>query len=276
MHLPLQLFNSPKFMVATRHKLASTYLHDVFIHYHNISTENMNGYTPWLPMVRLDDSSFEVVRWHNIENQFKMSDIEFNTIISDYIDSFNLLIKNPLNRFISAFIQDYIKPVVDLHHGLASFTQLCSILKDDIDLDTLGILKYNFYKNEFIFKDIASGMVDDIENIICKYFIDMFVKLKLNIESPHNIFYLHQYHRLITSTKFDSSKIKVIDITNTQLSKELNKYNVGVFKNIHINTSGKYIDKIAGLLDNNNKFKDRVITQLEPEIDFYNQILNTF
>lgn len=284
MNIITQLFNTDKFLVFTRQKIGSSYLTKHYQCMYNLTQiDNSFKQLPWLNLNPLDLSvpSFEYPQKVTDEviipllNDCKVTWSEFTNKSSkkDLI----LLIRNPINRFISAFYQDCISHLIR-DKTETNYIILSNILRGKIrnsDYIKFQNTFFNEGKDELLWLYNSSGLNKDIAKEIISYAIKLFQISNLSIETVHNHYYLYKYYYLISSNIVDNSKIKIVDIDVINIASYLNQYDVYNFPTSHENKS-----KDWGLLiknefnTNHTDYFKRILTDLQHELFHYNILTN--
>jgi len=175
----------------------------------------------------------------NLKSEYEVLDSFLNgTIIKDVI----ILIRNPYERFISAFNQDNIKGLFTKHNKFHVWFFVLSILKN-IDSSDADILWW--YTNKELISDINLDVDESKLKTKFKHspqdfeiFLSIFQKILEEVitmwdKSNESIFSLHnQIHHqniiLLLSNNKNLNKVKIVDIDETNLDDVFSKYLVGV------------------------------------------------
>ena len=190
---------------------------------------------------------------HENDSNYKALDSFLNgTIKKDVI----ILIRDPFERFISAFNQDFIKPIFHDVYNLQSIG--LSILKSDGNqslydwwltnnlayLDTIPDLKTS---NDFSYDDLDKTFKLCIESII-KSVIISWAESKCDVNYNHNIY----YHPIIVNMVFENkNKFKIFDIDDVDMNDIFCKYLAGI-QSIGSPNASNFIKRIISDIFNNN------------------------
>ena len=284
MDITAQIFNTDKFLLFTRQKIGSSYVTKQYQRMYNLDDGDMNSkQLPWITLDSIDLASFRFgyPRETNDETALLLlKDIEvtWNAFINksskkDLI----LLIRHPRDRFISAFYQDCISPLLS-NNDSSNYLTLRNMLIGKIS--TEDFIKFeNEYLNQR--SDGLSWLYngDRLNAIIAKaitsHVIQLFQMSNLSIETAHNHYYLYKYEYLLTSNIIDNSKIKIIDIDSTNIASVLNKYDVHKFPTTKENPSGWRMI-IKSVFDNEYPlFFKKILRELNHETFHYNLLINS-
>lgn len=201
----------------------------------------------------------------------------------EYTKDVLILIRNPWKRFISAFIQDYVKTL--FNNQFPAKNMFSMFLRNNLEYSKSYKEKMEIWKKyDYLFRDIEHENPEPVANI--KPLIKIFLKEMLisysnfadNLNEGHNASYHAPILRLITSMN-PNSKIKILDISDDNLEGELRKYK---FKSNWIDgnkfhTSNFYSKMVYDLINEEKELKDfeqTIKNRMSNEIDAYNILYN--
>ena len=187
-----------------------------------------------------------------------------------------ILIRDPYERFISAFNQDFIKPLWNFNNDSLYFLGL-SILPKDKETEKL----YNWWlRNRRMVQEYCIPTGDNKINvldenymecisIIIKSFIYSWKEAHFPLDYKHNNF----YHATIVSMLFNNrNKYKIFDIDNTDMNDIFSKYLVGNKTLGKPNESNYTKQIIKNVFEKDNELKQYVLFGLNSEQMAYNSL----
>ena len=288
MRMLAQAFNTNKFLVFTRQKIASSYLTKHYQYMYNLTQiDKRFKQLPWLNLNSIDfktdfGTSFEYPNPTKVIDNVTIPLLnDCKVTWSEFINKSSkkdliLLIRNPINRFISAFNQDCIS------HLLHDKTETNYIILSNILIGKIHNSDYIKFQNTFFIKVSnldwlynSSGLNKDIAKAIISYAIESFQIANLSIETIHNEYYLYKYYYLISLNIVDNSKIKIIDIDVINIASYLNQYDVYNFPTSYENKSKDWGVLIKNEFSTNHSdYFTRILTDLQHELFHYNILKN--
>jgi len=268
--LRAQILSTEKFIILTQPKICSSYIGSQFS-----KIKKINESTP--PWVKFNATDLSIKRFDMGEDYPKLI---LDEVESDWKDILSkkskkdiiLLVRHPMKRFTSAFFQDIIRDMINPKTD-SKRELLLSLLKSEISNSRYDEVE------EIIYSDTDSDSwvyhnseVDiDIARIICRYTLNEFKERELSAEISHNVYYLYKYYHFINS--INSTKIKVVDIDEVDVSKFLNRYDLHNFPKGKDNNSYNWKSQIYHTLVNDfPELHEAVCRDLQTELYFYNII----
>lgn len=181
-----------------------------------------------------------------------------------------ILYRNPLEHFLSAFMQDYSKNFYpnDLNKQpyweyFVESLRVPSIVKSQFIND---IQKTNEFNSDIVIK------YPEISKEIIQINFDYYLKHG-NLEQGHYRTWLSFVNRLITSSTIDSNKVRFVDIYDAPLEVQLKNVvdieNGPQYKN---STHSWSFNTLTNLLQDNERYYDMVSTFLRYEMLYYQDI----
>ena len=270
-------------LIITTDKIASSFIRNYYEYdtYKNLpSGIHLPKYAISLPY---EKNSYEtnIPRDTNNEKLISITNTLDEFLNKKYTKDVLILIRNPWNRFISAFVQDYIKPL--FNNTFISKIFISTVLKNKLEYsesynDLIDVWKqYDYLLRNIESEDTqVTSNILPIFKILLKEILLSYVSFQSNSQEGHN----GSYHTSILSLVNDmntNSKIKILDISNDNIEDELRKYN---FKSNYRygdreNTSTFYTNIINDLINREEELKyfKKIITEsLSEEILSYNKL----
>ena len=227
-----------------------------------------------------------------LDYEKSQSEVSFLKFLND--TQFNkdviVIIRNPWERFVSAWYEDYLKPLLESPNqhipylvGLGILDNIPDALYQDStafrrkhEMITLvsfwkehgqeGIANYHRGKDtDFIFKLCLE--------LICSFMVKSYIVSNLFVQQGHN----HPYHTLLSSILITSPnlrKVKVFDIDEVDLNEVFNKYVAGSSNDVGYRNASKESKKdyLYTVLNEEATLKRDVTDALAQEILAYQSI----
>lgn len=263
-------FKNDKILILTKPKVAHSWCRDIFIEKNlDINTDTsflVNFITLDILTYFTDDFNkkyFDEISpiWTNFLNKNEKRDLI-------------LLYRNPFENWMSAFIQDYIRPLVPRQEVQSPY--FIKFIRDIHSIETS-------IKEEFILECKSSNSYDKIfyqkyKKIMYEIYRIQFQSHLNNgiINSGHYFPWITFIYKLINSNKIDSSKIKLIDIYESPLEIQLSPYiEMMEFDESNIKNNNSGFDIMYKLISESN-YKNKIIDSLSDEINLYYDIKENY
>ena len=224
----------------------------------------------------LHDGTIEVTNGH-----FDKPSKE-HTLIEDVFNNKNkgfeilFLTRDPYKRFLSAFVQDYIKPLFQNNSKNIHARLLMEYIFNDVSLYEKVPYKRDEVRDLFLqkYNTIESGWnwendnSEDLSSDMVLFCIQAITRRVLNsggigIMTGHNSLYHTKVRNLIDWTP--TNNIRLIDIDNQSLNDALNKYEVGVKKLQPIHTTKKLTKRVGDVIQSEPKMYRYILNELNDE-----------
>jgi hypothetical protein len=255
---PVHLFKNEKILLMTVPKIAHSWCKKIFLDDKNIDSEFQ---------ININDFNIQKTNKLNSDNyDEEIINIWISLLDGNCKKDLIILYRNPIEHFISAFVQDWFTN--DINNNIQYF---------NFFLESLSISPA--IKNDFLEEYLTSSKLS--EKLIKKYpnIISEIIKVTLDyhlnrsqIEKGHYTLWLSFLNKLINSKKIDNLKIKLIDIYDNQLENQLQKYitfNNKLPYQSRLSFSHKFIKKI---IKETTRFNIIIDTILKYEIIYYNEM----
>ena len=237
--------------------------------------ENFTGEPDGTFIVEYSNRWFVGKTSHNQDLNYDALDSFLNdTIKKDVI----ILIRDPYKRFISAFNQDFIKPIFNDVYNLHILG--LSILKNNENQSlydwweskNLSYSQSNVIagpnSNNIYYDDLDKTFKLCIEGII-KSIINSWAKSKCDVNYNHNIL----YHPIIVNMVFkNKNKFKIFDIDDVDMNDIFGKYLAGIQSIGSPNESNFTKRIVSDIFNNNDTLKKNVKNQLKLECMAYGSL----
>lgn len=270
-------------LILTTEKVASTYLLHYFKDY--IITAENDEYNESIDIPNLtfewDITKSKAGKW-TIQHDSNLKDDDFLDKKNKTIDLFLkgklkkdviILIRNPWERFVSGFLQDYLKPIYT--NPITFFFIGTTILDKDEDTSM-----YDWWiKNKSIIENVSNDneWPEDIIFVKCLNYIFKNI-IKQWFESGSNVFFGHNspYHIKLLHLLFNIKNrdtIKIFDIDTADLDTIFGKYFPGgkIMGKKHV--TGRYKDILNSVFKNNDEdlkqIKEHIVNKIQLEGSAY-------
>lgn len=265
-----QFFLSDKFLLITHPKIS-----------HSWCKINIHKDRALDTGFRINPMTFELnhrpQNLHSYQNDSKF--MKINEIWNNFLQKkekrdFIILYRNPVDHFISAFIQDFM--LKGIHKDSLSFfynflnTLPVSTKERDNFLEDMK-LKTNFFTPQSFIK------YPIIWEHIFKVKFDFYIN-QGNFFAGHYTPWLSFINFLLNSKKIDENKIKFIDIYDAPLELQLKNYlSNNNFKEEYIFDKTKdghsqYFNLFKSIINQNSKYRDTVNSILKNDIIYYDTL----
>lgn len=196
-----------------------------------------------------------------------------------------ILIRNPWKRYISAFIQDYIKPMI-IHTSPTDNLFFNFIFNDDFMYNKHKIDIKNKKTYIDVFRKYVENrkinfnrvVVDDITREVIEFLIKSIILIDSdNTRDYSNGDHFYFHHTPILELIQDANiNPKIIDIDECNLSYELSKYEKTPKKLDKYHSSNELTDIFTNLEGSTlfDEYKKNIQKELQHEIDSYNKLKN--
>lgn len=276
------IYNTENAIVFTARKIATQFLDKFYRTYidNNIQctfTIQKNG----------DRNGVQVVSPAGITKDSEIVSYLRKVVNNDYsIDKeIVILIRNPWERYTSAFIQDYIKPMI-YHTSPSDNLFFNFIFNDDFMYNKHKIDIKNKKTYIDVFRRYVENrkinfnrvVVDDITREVIEFLIKSIILIDSNntreyLNGDHFYFYHTPILELIQDANINP---KIIDIDEYNLSDELSKYKKTPKKLDKYHSSNELTDIFNNLEGSTlfDEYKKNIQKELQHEIDSYNKLKN--
>lgn len=187
------------------------------------------------------------------------------------------LTRDPYKRFLSAFVQDYIKPLFDNNSRNIHTRLLMEYVFNDVSLYQNVPYKRDTVRDVFLQKYTSmedSGWLwenddsEDLSSDMVLFCIQAITRKVLNsgdigIMTGHNSIYHMRIRNLIDWAPTDN--IRLIDIDNQSLSGALNKYEVGIKQMDPIHTTKNLTKRVDDVIKSEPKMYKYILNELHDE-----------
>lgn len=276
---PFIIYNTENIIVFTARKIATqfldkfyrTYLHNNIQYKFTIQKNgNKNGVSVFNPTGVSNDSDIVHYIKQIINNDYSVD----KEII--------ILVRNPWKRYLSAFIQDYIKPLIfntsPIDNLFSSFIFKSDLMYNKHKIDIKNKKTYidtfeKYIKNKEKFGFDSKVIIDDITKEVIEFLIKSIVLIENNntikySSSTHSYFYHTPILELIQDANITP---KVIDIDECDLSDELSNYEKIPRKMNKYHSSDELGDIFSNLESSIlvGQYKKNIQKEIQHEIDSY-------
>jgi hypothetical protein len=273
------VFDTPKCLILTRQKIGTQFVRTFF---HDDLNKNLIppeiDITPAYNITRLDDK-FEIEK--------KFPQIDFSEKFDYHLESFDkflntadfdkdviILIRNPWKRFVSALIQDFIKPFIGPNNSriLEVFGQVI-LTKDELDWWINNRHEIDkFILDQDRLETPPDKFIECFEKIVEKI-IEGWYNGKYPILSLHNGEYLSVIESILKAAP-NLNKVNIFDIDEVDLNDVFSKYRTNSEKIEKQNVSNILTDITLRVLDKLDIIKDMIVSELKSEAITYNNLKN--
>ena len=279
---PFIIYNTENVIVFTARKIATQFLDKFYRTYlHN------NIEYKFTIQKRGDRNGVQVFSPVGVTQESEIVSYLKKVVNNDYsIDKeIVILIRNPWKRYTSAFIQDYIKPMI--YHTSPSDNLFFNFIfnndfmynKHKIDIKNkktyIDVFRRYVENRKINFNKIV---VDDITREVIEFLIKSIILIDSdNIRKYLSSTHLYFYHTPILELIQDANiNPKIIDIDEHNLSDELSKYEKTPKKLDRYHSSNELTDIFNNLEGSTlfDEYKKTIQKELQHEIDSYNKLKN--
>lgn len=272
------VFDTPNCLVITKQKIGTQFIRSVF---HEELTMNLVppefDITPAY-IINKVDGKFEIKQKYppqiNYSEKFNYHLESFYKFLnkSDFDKDVVILIRDPWKRFVSALIQDFIKPFTSINNSRIIEVLGQVILSED--KLTWWINNRNeidaFTKDEDRLQIPSDKFIECFECIV-EYILEGWYRGNYPTFSLHNGEYLYAIELILKSNP-NSNKVKIFDIDEVDLNNVFSKYKTNYEKKPKQNSSNILTEITLRALTKFDNIKDKIISDLNSETIVYNKL----
>jgi hypothetical protein len=228
-------YNSKKFFILTLPKIASSWIHELFLKYKDIGdrpfddtlSNNFNMCSLTLKIGELDNNVSDDVRefaneWENLING--------KSSHKDFI----FLMRDPIDKFVTGAMQDDI-----FNNFKINSSDILESLNMHSNKDELNVF-WEFHKNQTQYNEDIEWWHDidlrwpiEVYNVMSTLIDNIVTNWILNIDNlkyfktGHKSTHLFTYYKILFISKIDKNKLTILDIDSENLGSFLkSKYNI--------------------------------------------------
>jgi len=227
---------------------------------------NKDGVSDWKI-----ETGGEITKSHHLADYDALNNFLNGTITKDVI----ILIRNPYERFISAFNQDFIKSLWNFNNDYLYFLGMSILSKDKKDERLYSWwIKNRQMVQQYCIPNWERQMgIDEMYmeciSAIIKSIIYSWKEATYPIDYKHN----NSYHPTIVSMVFNNkNKYKIFDIDNTDMNDVFGKYLVGNTSLGKPNESNYTKQIVSDIINDDKELKQYIMFQLNLETMAYNSL----